>query len=241
MVAGIARAVSLTGSSRVIDIGSGTGHLTLELASHVCEVVAVEPSAGMNEQLRLGAARLGIDNVSIARGDSEDLDQFRADEFDAAFFAAAFHWTDRDRTLEVLDDIVRPYGAVVVISGASPVEPPAWQAAIDQVRHRFLGPERRAGSGTYTHPAERHEVVLARSAFSNVTAEMFTWSLESTVDELVGRQLSYSYSSPILLAEDLPRYEESLHTALSEFATDGRLSEQLHSETLIARRPRPER
>ncbi|MCX5163710.1 hypothetical protein OOK39_31250 [Streptomyces sp. NBC_00264] len=44
------------------------------------------------------------------------------------------------------------------------IEPPAWLDVVVEVRTRYLGAERRAESGTHTHPKE----VLARSPFSRI-------------------------------------------------------------------------
>lgn len=49
-----------------LDIGAGGGRYALPLALKVREVVAVDPSSGMLEQLRAGMADAGIANVRVA-------------------------------------------------------------------------------------------------------------------------------------------------------------------------------
>ncbi|GHE10965.1 hypothetical protein [Streptomyces alanosinicus] len=107
---------------------------------------------------------------------------------------------DRDQTLRDLDQLVEPNGAVVLASGGAPgdLEPAPWLQAIVNVRTRYLGPERRAGSGTYSHPKERHQDVLARSPFSNVETARWDRTVTRTLDEVIGLQFSYSYSSPAI-------------------------------------------
>jgi hypothetical protein len=104
---------------------------------------------------------------------------------------------DRDQALRDLDQLIEPNGAVVLASGGAPggIEPAPWLQVIADVRTRYLGPERRAGSGTYSHPKERHQDVLARSPFSNVETARWDRTVTRTLDEVIGLQFSYSYSS----------------------------------------------
>ncbi|MFE9171679.1 hypothetical protein ACFYNZ_19550 [Streptomyces kebangsaanensis] len=115
---------------------------------------------------------------------------------------AAYHWMDRDRVARDLDRIIEPGGAIALASRGAPgdLEPAPWRQVVDEVRTRYLDPERRAGSGTYSHPKERHQDVLARSPFSQVDTARWAHALTRTVDEVLGRVLSLSYSSPAQLS-----------------------------------------
>ncbi|MEU1599124.1 hypothetical protein ABZ468_41535 [Streptomyces sp. NPDC005708] len=152
---------------------------------------------------------------------------------------AAFHWMDRDQTLRDLDRLIEPNGAVVLASGGAPgdLEPAPWLQVITDVRTRYLGPERRAGSGTYSHPKERHQDVLARSPFSNVETARWDRTVTRTLDEVVGLQFSYSYSSPAQLGDHKDAFERDLRQALSEFNPDGVFDEVARTEAIIAIRP----
>jgi len=61
--------VALSSTSRIIDIGAGTGLLGLALAGEVGEVVLAEPSAGMLEVAREKLAHDGPSNVSAVAFD----------------------------------------------------------------------------------------------------------------------------------------------------------------------------
>lgn len=56
----------------VLDLGTGTGAVALELAGAAGLVVGRDPSEGMLEQAREKAARRGIENVSFERGRFRD-------------------------------------------------------------------------------------------------------------------------------------------------------------------------
>ncbi|MFY4721508.1 hypothetical protein [Streptomyces sp. LaBMicrA B280] len=131
---------------------------------------------------------------------------------------AAFHWADRDQVLRDLDQLVVPEGAAALASGGAPgsVELPRWSDVITAVRTKYLGPERRGGSSTYSHPKESHQEVLKRSPFTSV--QTFRWDrrVTSTLDQLVRRQHSFSYSSPAQLGDAQPKFERELRAALLE-------------------------
>ena len=62
-----------------LDIGSGAGRYAMPIALKAREVVAVDPSAGMLEQLREGMGEHGISNIRIVEGRWPLADAPRAD------------------------------------------------------------------------------------------------------------------------------------------------------------------
>ena len=65
--------------STVLDVGSGPGRFALNLAPHVAEVVAVDPSAAMLRLLRRQARSRGLDNVRCVEGRWESVEVPPAD------------------------------------------------------------------------------------------------------------------------------------------------------------------
>ena len=154
---------------------------------------------------------------------------------------ATFHWMDRDATLAELDNLISPGGAVVIASGGAPgtKTPPPWEDTITTIRTKYLGAARRAGSGTYTHPAEGHAEILRRSPFSDLETREWSWSIDRDLDSVIGLQFSYSYSAPAQFADDAQRlaFENELRETLSAQFPDGVFREDIQTEALIALRP----
>ena len=147
---------------------------------------------------------------------------------------------DRDQALRDLGGIVQLGGAVVLAtSGAEHQDlvPAPWLEVIAEVRTRYLGPERRAGSSTYSHPKESHQDVLARSPFSRIEVVHWDRTIRRDLDSVVGLQFSYSYSSPTQLGDDKDAFERDLRQALSKYSPQGIFAEVVRTEAVIATRP----
>jgi ubiquinone/menaquinone biosynthesis C-methylase UbiE len=228
----------LDGTQRVLDLGCGTGQIALSIASDCAEVIAVDPQPAMLDEGRAAVEAAGVTNVTWIEGSSLTLAHLPVGTVDLVCMGASFHWMDRPALLDTLDALVAPSGGVVIASGPHPDDttPPPWQAAIDAVRTRYLGPQRRAGSGTYTHPDERHQQILARSPFTNTETATWDWTVHRDLDQLIGLQLSYSFCAPALLGERQAAFTAELRQALSEANPSGDFTEHQRTEALIATR-----
>ena len=233
MVDKLAARAGLDGTQRVLDIGCGTGQITIPLARHAREVVAIDPVAGMLARGRQAARAAGAGNITWLEGEASQVAAVAAPGTDLAVFAASFHWTDRPAVLAALDGVLAPGGAVVVINDVlGDSEQPDWVHAIARIRARYLGARRRAGTGIYSH-----REVLASSAFCTVETLTWSWSRQLTVEEVTGLQLSYSFSTPALLGDKAPAFSSDVRAAVLGLYPAGVVTEPFRVEVLIAARP----
>jgi SAM-dependent methyltransferase len=99
--------------SRVLEIGCGTGKATVPLARFGCEVTGVELSEPMAAVARRNLARFPNATVEVAA--FEDWAP-PAERFDLVLSATAFHWLDPAVRVAKAFDLLRPGGALAVVS-----------------------------------------------------------------------------------------------------------------------------
>lgn len=110
----IEEAVVLSPRTHAVDIGGGTGRLSIMLADRVGSVLVTDPSAGMMKvaQERIDAAGLG-DQLSTLQA---DLTKDRLDEtFDVAWSSMALHHVpDLDALLRATADLLVDGGRLAI-------------------------------------------------------------------------------------------------------------------------------
>jgi len=234
LVDALAARVGLTGSQRVLDIGCGTGQMTIPLARHARTVLAIDPVPGMLAAGQQAARAVGADNITWLEGDSSRITALAAPGADLAVFAASFHWTDRPAVLVALSEVLAPGGAVIVVNDTlGDDEEPDWVHAIASIRAHYLGAEQRTGMSVIAD----HRDVLTCSAFGAVDTLTWSWSRQLTVEQVTGLQLSYSFSSPALLGAKTPAFTRDISAAVLDLHPSGVVSEPFRVEVLIATRP----
>jgi SAM-dependent methyltransferase len=161
-----------------LDLGAGTGALTELLAQRTDHVIAVEPDSEMRAVLheRLPA-------VDLVGAVTEAL-PFGEARFDLATAASSWHWMDPVRAPIEVGRVLRPGGTLAML----------WNGAdrsVDWVEG-LLGPH-DPGSTSWPMPIHRHQPDIPEGApFQDLEFEIFTWTIDSSVEDLVGLMGSYS-------------------------------------------------
>ncbi len=146
-------------------------------------------------------------------------------------FGQSFHWTDRERTAELVYDGLEPGGAIVLVAPApearpapaGPGDPPIPDAEVQALIARSLGPRKRAGSGFATSHPDRYEDALRRTRFGPPR------TIHAPADERIVRDiegvisgyLSMSYAAPHLFGERLEAFVSELRGLLESKTTTG--------------------
>ena len=127
----------------MLDLGCGPGQLALALAPHAGEVVAVDPEPEMLRIAAENAAAAGL-KIRFVEGSSADIGP-ELGRFHLAVIGRAFHWMDRPRTLERLDGLIEPGGAVALLRTRNPELPDnAWERGLRRGDRALCG--RRPGA-----------------------------------------------------------------------------------------------
>ncbi|HEU5139497.1 MAG TPA: class I SAM-dependent methyltransferase [Bacillales bacterium] len=227
----ISEVYHLDGTGWALDLGCGIGNLTRPLAHYFEEVVGMDPDREMLEEAR----RLSnLANLEFRQGSSWDLSSDMG-PYRLVAMGESFHWMDRDDVLRKLYEMVQPQGGVVVaskkIDGSE-----EYHEVVNEVIREFLGAKRRAGKGYYEHPKESHQTVLARSPFKVLEAWRHEYSMEWSIDEIIGFLYSTSYANKRLLDDQADEFEKVLRERLSGIEAHGELNFRIETEAWFGRK-----
>jgi SAM-dependent methyltransferase len=217
-------ALGLDGRGRLLDVGCGPGTVTLPLAGLFQEIVGLDADEGMIREARRLAAERGVVNASWVHGRAEQL-LAGLGEFRVVTFAASFHWMDRPLVARTVRGMLEPGGVVVHVDNrhqdslALDAELPAPPvAAIDELRRRYLGEDRRAGQGIRNSSPGDETAVFRDAGFVGPEIVLVPdgRTVVRSVDDLVAQTFSLSSTAPHLFGDRLPEFETDLRRLLAE-------------------------
>lgn len=228
----------LSKNDRILDLGCGTGQIAIPLSACVKEVVAMDPEPEMiaegREQEKLGNCL----NITWVEGGSSDLPVLKEKlgSFKLVTIGTAFHWMDREKTLEDLYEIITGKGGITIAWNTSIWNNPAieWQKAVRQVIKKYLGEERRAGSGTFNVAPIRHEVFVKNSSFKNMETYKQHWTRKSTLEEVTGNLYSTSMANTSVLGSLKEAFERDLKDELMKICPSGIFQSEGDMEAILA-------
>jgi SAM-dependent methyltransferase len=162
---------------RVLDIGAGSGQATQRLVDAGAEVVAVEPSQALADELR---ARLNVSpSLQVVVGPFEDVD-LPSGAFDLVTAATSFHWLDADRAVPMIARVLRPGGWLALwwnVFGDPELPDPFHDATLHVLKG--LAPSPSAGDKGVPFALDVGERVsdLTSRGFEDVKYEAMRWTL----------------------------------------------------------------
>ena len=115
--AGVLRAVGIKPGTEVIDLCSGDGWFTLQIAKIAKHVVAIDIDMNLLEVARKRLAEGGITNCDFVAGDAYKLCELWPSPVDFVFMANAFHGVpDGPRLAQSVRDALKPTGQFAIVN-----------------------------------------------------------------------------------------------------------------------------
>jgi SAM-dependent methyltransferase len=245
----LAEHLHLNGRGNLLDVGCGPGTVALFFAHLFESVIGLDPDPGMLAEAQRAATQEQITNAGWVQMRAEDLPG-PLGTFRVISFAQSFHWMDRPRVALAVKEMLDADGVVVQVDlwhtyppGQVPQDgpyPAIPEAAIDQLRRRWLGPHRRAGQGFRNTSPDGEDAVFQAAGFAPEETVVVPDDrvLERSVEDVVAWVLSTSSTAPHLFEDRLDDFIRDLRGLLLDVSPAGRFSVALSDNRLRIRRPR---
>lgn len=189
-VAFVVEQLELGPARRLLDLAAGTGKFTRLVQPTGVEIIAVEPVAGMREQLQAV-----LPDVAVLDGTAEAIPLGDA-SVDAVTVAQAFHWFDATKALAEIGRVLKPGGGLALIWNVRD-ETVDWVRQYTEITIRHSGgtPYRR----DYSFQRWQEEFDGARSGSSSLFGELqsrrFRYEQDVDIELVLARASSTSFVS----------------------------------------------
>ncbi|ADU10804.1 Methyltransferase type 11 [Micromonospora sp. L5] len=187
----LAAAFQLGADDTVVDLGCGTGQLSLPLADRVGTVIGMDPEPDMLAIARRTALDQGIGNATWVLGSDGDVPALArllgGRTVGALTVAVAIHFVDRDALFEAARPLVRPGGGIAVVTNGEPLwmQDTEWSAALRGCLERMLGHPVTGRCQTDEAGRRRNRKALVRAGYRYEETSV-RYDAPLTVDDMVG-------------------------------------------------------
>lgn len=232
----LADAFRLTADDIVVDLGCGTGQLTLPLAGRVRAVTGVDPEPDMLAHGRRAAAEQGIANVSWLLGadtDAPALTALLGGRVGAVTIGQALHWMRYQELFGELVPLLRTGGGVAVITNGTPVwlQDSAWSRALRGFLEQRSGTRVSNACGTDEASQRRYRERLTAAGLE-VSEASVEYTGELDLEQLVGGLYSAFSVDELPPPDQRPLFAEQVRRAL---APQVRFAEPVRVAILLGR------
>jgi ubiquinone/menaquinone biosynthesis C-methylase UbiE len=216
-------AFGLSTDDVVVDLGCGTGQLTVPVAERVRAVVGVDPEPDMLARARSAATERGAANVSWLVGSDADVPALRTLLGDrscgAVTIAQALHWMNHDVLFGELARLVRPGGGMAVVSNGTPLwlQDSGWSRALRGCLEEWLGKRLTSTCGTADADRLRYGDSMTAAGFE-VRSDDVEYTDTLDVTRIVGDVCSALSVDQLPTPSRRPDFAEGIRVALAPHA-----------------------
>jgi ubiquinone/menaquinone biosynthesis C-methylase UbiE len=231
----------LTGQGSLLDLGCGDGRLGIAFAPYAKRVVGVDCDPGMIQAASACARDKGVE-VTFRFGEGLPLDDLPGN-FHLVTVGSSFRGMDREWTLEALDRIVYPFGALALFRDSHPEIPQnLWYKRLQSLLRSLAETEHSISSGEFPGaPRIPDEFFLLKSKFNRLERVSVIQGIETPIERVLHRAWSMAIPRSEQLESEMKTILENLRALLNQHASNGLITEVIESEALVAFRSDPSR
>jgi ubiquinone/menaquinone biosynthesis C-methylase UbiE len=232
----IAEVFQLTGDDIAVDLGCGTGQLTVPLAGRVRAAVGVDPEPDMLRRAR-EAAR-DVPNVSWLLGGDTDIATLIAllgeNSVAAVTIGQALHWMNHEQLFLAARRLVRSGGGIAVITNGTPLwlQDTAWSRALHAFMEDWLQTTISYACGTDEQSQRTYAAALTEAGYG-VTSAAVDYDVRLSIEEIVGGVFSATSPGRLPPPGDREAFTERVRDALAQYRP---YIEHVHVAVLAGRR-----
>jgi trans-aconitate methyltransferase len=234
----LAAALQLRPDEVVLDLGCGTGQLTLPLARRVRAVIGMDPEPDMLDVARDAGREQGLTNVTWLLGADSDVPALGTLLGDASLGAVtigqALHWMEHDSLFRTLAPLMRSGAGVAVVTNGTPawLQDTTWSRALRSFLEQWLGESLTFPCGTDDASQRRYADSLRAAGF-HVIETSVEYTAEMDLEHLIGGVYSAFSVDQLPAPDQRPHFAEQIRQALHPA---DRVSEHVRVAMLIGRK-----
>ncbi|MEU4570191.1 class I SAM-dependent methyltransferase [Micromonospora sp. NPDC023956] len=212
-------AFGLGDGDTVVDLGCGTGQLSVPLAARVGTVLGVDPEPDMLALARRAALDAGRANAAWllgADGDLPTLGRLLGDRtIGALTVAVAIHFMDRDTLFRSARGLLRPGGGIAVVTNGTPLwlQDTEWSRALRGCLERLLGHPVTATCQTDEAGRRRNRDALVAAGY-RVRESSVRYDAPLRLDDMVGGVFSALPADRLPGPPERAAFAAEVHAAL---------------------------
>jgi SAM-dependent methyltransferase len=221
VIDGLVDALRLSTADTLVDLGCGTGQLTLPLARRVGRAIGVDPEPDMLRHAKAAAERdSNASNVEWMLGSADEVAAICANYRGVAAItlANAIHLVDRDRLFSEARTALPRGRALAIIANGTPLwlQDTAWSRALRGFLERWLGLSLTSHCGTDDDTRTIYRTELTAAGY-DVGELRVDYTATLTLDQIVGGVFS-AMSDRLPAAADRDRFATELRHAMPDAA-----------------------
>jgi trans-aconitate methyltransferase len=185
----IAEAFRLRAEDLVLDLGCGTGQLTVPLAGRARAVLGIDPEPDMLSHARRANAQVA--NASWLLGADTDIPRLTAllgaHTVAALTVGQALHWMNHEELFKNATRLLRPQGGIAIVTNGTPLwqQRTAWSDALRAAMEEWLQTALTATCGTDEESQQIYARALGEAGYE-VSAAHVDYVADLDVDAVIG-------------------------------------------------------